>query len=646
MNPHLLVLAGPLKGQTFELSDGELTLGREDSNSLCLKDPRVSRRHAIIESRGQPYTLVDLDSSNGTFVNGLPVTQHSLEHGDQIEIGGTLLLFALHEEEEPPNPLLMDSDPKTIVGRAAVQLHPEDCVYLTPTPERVPAVVPDRMAGDLKALLHICTEINSARTLDSLQEKLLETTFKAVPGDAAAILLFDDNAETPSSTFTSWRNQRQGQSVEVSRNLVRKVINDRVGLLNHPSAASDAAAQPQTLIRRKVESVLCAPLFALDRIIGVIYIESTALGFRFDERHLQFVLAIAGIAALPLDNVRQLEWLQTENRRLKSDFNLDHAMVGESARMKEIYRFIGKVAQSDSTVLIRGESGTGKELVARAVHSNSSRSDRPFVAINCAALTETLLESELFGHEKGAFTGAMTQKRGKFEVADGGTLFLDEVGELAPGIQAKLLRALQERQFERVGGTRPIKVNIRLVAATNRELERAIGEGTFRQDLYYRLNVVSVTIPSLKERREDIPLIARYFAAQASKRCGRMVKALSPEVRQCLMNYDWPGNVRELENAIERAVVLGTTEMIVAEDLPETILEKSPLRDFQGTEYHRGVRDAKRQLILNAINQARGNYTQAAKLLGLHPNNLHRLIRDLDLKSSLKKEHQEEEEEV
>jgi transcriptional regulator with GAF, ATPase, and Fis domain len=634
VNPYLVALTGPLKGKGFDLCDGDLTIGREDSNKLYFSDPKVSRHHATIEQHDGVFTLTDQDSTNGTFVNGLPIHQHSLEHGDQIQIGASSFLFVLRDPDTPSDSVAFDSDPATLVGRPVLQLRPEDSIYLSPTNRISPALV-DRMSGDLKVLLHICTELTAARNLKDLQQKLLEMTFEAVPGDAGAILLFDGGTELPTSSFTFSHQQEPGRVVEVSRNVVRKVMTDRVAVLSHPANSQDAAAQQPSLIRRGVQSVLCVPLFVLDRIIGVIYVESSTPGFRFDERHLQFVLAVAGMAGLALDNMQQLEWLQSENRRLKNDFNLEHAMIGESARMKEIYRFIAKVAHSDSTVLILGESGTGKELVARAIHTNSSRSEKPFLAINCAALTETLLESELFGHEKGAFTGAMSQKKGKLEVADGGTLFLDEVGELAGGIQAKLLRVLQERQFERVGGTRPIKVDIRLVTATNRDLESSIAGGTFRQDLYYRLNVVSVTMPPLRERREDIPLLARYFAAQCSKKSGKPVAAISPEVRQCLMSYDWPGNVRELENAMERAVVMGTTEMIVLEDLPETLLEKNPTRSFEGTKFHLGVRDAKRQLILNALSQTGGNYTQAAKLLGLHPNNLHRLIRNLDLKSSL-----------
>jgi len=305
--------------------------------------------------------------------------------------------------------------------------------------------------------------------------------------------------------------------------------------------------------------------------------------------------------------------------------------------MRAVYEFVGKVAKTESTVLIRGESGTGKELVGRAIHLNSGRSGKPFVAINCAALTETLLESELFGHERGAFTGAIAQKKGKLEVADGGTVFLDEIGELAPALQAKMLRVLQERQFERVGGTRSIHVDIRLIAATNRELEQAIQAGTFRQDLYYRLKDLTVTMPPLRERREDIPLLASYFAKRCGEKSARSVKGISVEARQCLLNYDWPGNVRELENAIERAVVLGTTDLIMAEDLPEALLERQPIAGVQLTEYHQAVKETKRRLVLDALDRAGNNYTEAAQILGIHPNNLHRLIRNLELKLPAKK---------
>jgi transcriptional regulator with PAS, ATPase and Fis domain len=261
------------------------------------------------------------------------------------------------------------------------------------------------------------------------------------------------------------------------------------------------------------------------------------------------------------------------------------------------------------------------------------------VAINCAALVDTLLESELFGHEKGAFTGAVAQKRGKLEVAAGGTVFLDEMGELAPALQAKLLRFLQEHEFERVGGTRPIKVDIRLIAATNKDLGEAIQSGAFRQDLYYRLNVVSLTMPALRERREDIPLLANYFAMIFSEKSKRKVIGISEEARARLLAYDWPGNIRELANAIERAVVLGSSDLVLPEDLPEAVLEMQPRTGIPASSYYEAIIEVKRQLILRALEQANGSYIDAAKALGMHVNYLHRLIKNLDLKQTITKGH-------
>jgi Nif-specific regulatory protein len=305
--------------------------------------------------------------------------------------------------------------------------------------------------------------------------------------------------------------------------------------------------------------------------------------------------------------------------------------------MREVFEFIRRVAPTDSTVLIQGESGTGKELVAHAIHTNSKRANAPFVPINCAAIAENLLESELFGYEKGAFTGAVTQKKGKIETAAGGTLFLDEIGELALPLQAKLLRVLQQREFERVGGTKPIKVDLRLVAATNQDLEQAVEEGKFRKDLFYRLNVVSISMPPLRERRDDILPLAEHFIDKTAKKCNTRAKPLSPEAKLSLANYDWPGNVRELENAIERALVLGATDSILVEDLPDAISETATHAGAPTTKYAGAMKDTKRQVILQALQEANGSYIEAAKSLGLHPNSLLRLIRRLDLKLEVKR---------
>ena len=323
-----------------------------------------------------------------------------------------------------------------------------------------------------------------------------------------------------------------------------------------------------------------------------------------------------------------------ENRRPWVSGPQEETLLGESARMKAVYRLLAKVAPADSTVLIEGESGTGKELAARALHRNSRRSGKPLLAINCAAIPEALLESDLFGHERGAFTGAATQKKGRLEVADGGSVFLDEIGELAPALQVKLLRVLQEREFERVGGTQPIKVDIRLIAATNRNLEEAVWKREFRRDLYYRLAVVKMTMPALRERKEDIPMLAWYFVLKYAKRSKLKPKTISREAMAALLRYDWPGNVRELENTIERALVLGTRESLLPEDLPDSILDK-PLPDSVEGKYQARVRELKKKLIVGAIEQSRGSYVEAAKILGMHPNYLHRLVRNLALKDQI-----------
>jgi Nif-specific regulatory protein len=331
-----------------------------------------------------------------------------------------------------------------------------------------------------------------------------------------------------------------------------------------------------------------------------------------------------------------MEQLRKENQELRAEINLEHNMVGSSPAMRKVFELIRRVAPTESTVLIEGESGTGKELVARAIHRNSRRAERPFVAINCAAIPDTLLESELFGHEKGAFTGASALKKGKLEVAEGGTLFLDEIGELASGLQAKLLRILQEREFERVGGTHPIKLDIRVIAATNKSLVEVVKTGAFRTDLYHRLNVVNLTTPALRDRREDIPALTEHFIVKFSRKCKMRAKPLSEEARACLMKYEWPGNIRELENAVERALVLGSSDIILPDDLPETVVEMGSSASSLKAHYHAAITDFKKQLVREAFREAKGNYLEAAKTLGMHPNSLLRLIRNLDIRADLK----------
>ena len=612
--------------------EGEVSVGRDSSNQLWVADPALSRRHCLLVQDGGQFSIRDLGSRNGTLVNGVPVEQQQIRHGDQIFIGDSVLIFLIEEGGSHFDRNPVEFADTTAFDGSPLLLRAEDSLYLRP--DKVVASLPPtaRWARDLNSLLKIATGIGGIRDQDSLQWQLLGFIFDVVPAERGAVLL-GDRPEEFTSTAAWDRVRGPGHPVRVSRAVVERVLRDRVGLVVGDVSGNEALRQIKTLAELKVSCLLCVPLMAAGKVLGAIYVDSCNPAAKFDENHLQVMAAVAGIASLAFENVRHWEQLRLENQELRAEIELEHNMVGTSPGMRKVFEFIRRVAPTDSTVLVQGESGTGKELVAHAIHRNSPRANRPFVAINCAAIAETLMESELFGHEKGAFTGAASQKKGKVEVAEGGTLFLDEIGELAPGLQAKLLRVLQEREFERLGGTHPIKLDVRLIAATNQSLPEAVKAGTFRNDLYYRLNVVTLTVPALRERREDIPLLSNYFVAKASRKCNMRIKSLAPETLACLMQCDWPGNVRELENALERALVLGSTDSILPDDLPEAILEAGSTAPASTDRYHGTIKEAKKQLVLQALQQANGSYIEAAKALGMHPNSLLRLIRNLDLKA-------------
>jgi Nif-specific regulatory protein len=621
MPPRLAAISGKHKGAIFAINEETLVIGRETAAHLCIADASVSRRHSKIEKEDDGFVITDLESLNGTFVNDVPVKRRLLEHGDRVRIGDSQFLFLTHEGDSMSKSSDVRIEETQVISGSTVQIRFDHAIYL--------------MGRDLSALMKVSTTINSIRGLDDLLERLLGLLFEVVPAQRGAILLIDEGSFETTLVFGLHRTHGKDRTVTVSRTIVQQVLRDGVALLAN-DGVSEWTEASDSLISTGAQSVMCVPLLLFDRKLGVLYLDTTLPRDQFNNDHLKLVAAISGIAAVAIENARQFEWLETENERLLSDVNIEHNMVGEAAAMQRVYHFISKVAPTDATVLISGESGTGKELAARAIHRNSKRAQKGFMAVNCAALTESLLESELFGHEKGSFTGALAQKKGRLEIADGGTIFLDEIGELTPALQVKLLRVLQEREFERVGGTVTLKVDLRVIAATNKNLEEAIEAGDFRQDLYYRLNVVSLEMPALRERREDIMLLANYFADKYGARCNRKLKGFSPEARTCLTSYDWPGNVRELENAIERAVVLGTTDLILAEDLPEALLERDVNLANPAT-YHDAVAQTKRMIILKAMDQAEGNFTQAAKLLGVHPNYLQRLVRNLNLSDQLKK---------
>lgn len=628
MEVKIVALAGSLQGNSFNLSEEETSIGREESNTICLPDSSASRRHCVIRMKENAYTITDLESLNGTRVNNIPIRERRLEHEDRIEIGDSVFLFLKTKAVKDDISSQSGATP-LLAARPTMRLRSEDAIYLQPEKMLTSHPLTSRIAKGLDTLIKITAEIQSMHSTQSLAAKLLERIVDAVPAERGAILWRNKEGEW---NLLSKFCANSPDAFQVSQTILDQVVMGNNAFLSNEIQNDQSMNLAHSLKIADVHSLLAVPIILHGDVSGVLYLDTTNSAIRFDEDHLHLTASIATMAALALNNTQQREWLEKETERLKEEIKIRYNMIGESSAMQQVYKFIEKVARSDSTILLHGESGTGKELVAHAIHINSDRASSPFMIVNCATLTETLLESELFGYEKGAFTGAENQKKGKLEVADKGTVFLDEVGELPANLQSKLLRVLQNHSFERVGGTRTVNVDIRFVAATNKNLEQCVKDGTFRQDLFYRLNVINVKLPSLRERIEDIPLLANYFVSQFSKKSKKRVRGISAEARNCLVTYDWPGNVRELENAIERSIVLGNTDMILAEDLPESIVASSLEITDQITNYHKAVTEARKKIVLQALQQAGGNQTKAAEILGIHPNNFGRLVRQFNLK--------------
>jgi Nif-specific regulatory protein len=612
MNPRFVVLSGPLEGQTFPLGEvaagRPFRIGRGPENDLQIPSVEVSRSHCEVhrDDEGR-FTVLDLDSRHGIFLNSRPVGKGALAHSDLLSVGTSVLLFLLDDVSKDESH--QDRGQGSFLGGSTAILRPTNLSLLDPARTKTALPAQARIARDLQTLLRASNRLQGPLELEELARRLVEAAAEVAPTARLALRLRE--AGDPEANVFAAHGEAPAP---LSEPLLAQVLVERTGLL----ATGEGA-------------VLVAPVPGPDGEICAFLHGDAPRADAFDEEHLELLTTLAALAAPAFHNALHLRALQRENQRLRAQ-QLDHDLVGESAPMQRLLELIARVSRAETTVLIRGESGTGKELVAQAIHRSSDRAEGPFVALNCATLSETLMESELFGHEKGAFTGAVARTVGKFEVAHRGTLFLDEVGEIPVGLQAKLLRVLQERQFTRLGGTRPITTDVRVVAATNRDLETAIREGTFREDLYYRLKVITLETPPLRARRDDIPLLARHFLALHGKRLGRQGITLSPAARRCLMAYPWPGNVRELGNAIERALVLGETDTVQPEDLPAEIVEGTA--ELPGT-FQEALVETKRRLILEAWENAGGDYGGTADLLGVHVNSLHRMIRRLGLKERL-----------
>ncbi len=480
-------------------------------------------------------------------------------------------------------------------------------------------------------LIELSTIINSTLKLEDVLGQVMEIANQLVHSDASSLLLLDSN--TNRLNFTTTTGQKGKEIKKFSLKMGQGIagwVAERARPLLIPDVSNDPRhySEIDDKTGYDTHSMICVPMKWKEQLIGVLQALHQEKN-KFTNEDLSILIVLGNLAALAIKNAQEHTNLYQENIHLKEVLKQKSSSVYKSPIMKNIYEMAKKVAQGSSTVLIRGKSGVGKEMLARYIHEQSSRKNKPFVCVTCSILSETLLESELFGHEKGAFTGANTQRIGKFEKANGGTLFLDEIGTLALETQLRLLRVIQEREIERVGGNEIIPIDVRIIVATNENLEQAIAEEKFREDLYYRLKVIELNIPDLKNRPEDIEELTSYFVKAMSQEIGRPVKGVSDDTMKCIKKYEWPGNVRELKNAIERAIVLGSQEWLMPEDLPYEVVNPASSTTNSNNKIKSNddsLSAIEKIHIEEVLRKTNGNKSKAAKLLGISRNRLDRKI--------------------
>ncbi len=615
----LLATSGHHVGRRFTL--GESTrLGRAPDNDIVLADNLVSRYHAQIGRRGLGYEITDLRSKNGVFVNGQAQTEYRLRRGDQVRIGETTLVF------EAPQELKTARFTNTLI-----HLDPEQDETMRVL-DRASDTDP-RIDQATSLILKLAQVFETDTTdLPDVLNKILRHLLELVGASAGSILLRGRDEEVVPLTAIT-----QGDEMHVNRDAVYTAVGEGKAVLTASLFAP--AGQAASRLPRKA---MIVPMFDRANVFGAIHLERPE-GKDYSLKDISFLQALSRLVSAA---VRQAIRIDQLGQGSGAEVG---AILGVSKALEAVRAQVLRVAATDSTVLITGETGTGKELVARALHQQSARGGGPFIAINCAAIPQTLIESELFGHERGAFTGADQMKRGKVEMADGGTLFLDEIGEMQIELQPKLLRFLEERIFYRVGGVRPIQTDVRILAATNRDLDEAVRQGRFREDLLFRLKVLPVALPPLRERREDIRVIVEHFAPTLAARVGKPFRGIDPSAWKTLEAYGWPGNVRELLQSLERALIFCDDGLLRTEhfQIPEVPLDRestaAQLALTDTPTHGRGperpahapptLADVERAAILRALRFARGSKHRAADLLGIHRNTLRKKIEQYEIQT-------------
>jgi transcriptional regulator with GAF, ATPase, and Fis domain len=575
------------------------TLGKALGNDVALQGDGVAEHHIQVLFDGRDFNLEEVDRNADIKINGKKKRRARLVHGDRLELGSAEVAFSMFSE---------------------------------PMPRASESPAEENAGPDLSSVqkLHAFSEKLMARgTLDEVLEAMLDDIVELTGGDRGALLLVNDGAAKEDRRFTvrAARNVRREALSDstggISDSIVRQVLDTGRPLIVSDALSDTLFGKSESVVALQLSSVMCVPLLSQGQVVGAIYVGSNRVKHLFERSHLDLLTIFASQASLILQNALLVSALRADKEKLSQELGTKRfgEIIGSCPSMLECFRKLQKVATTDISVLITGETGTGKELLAREIHRRSHREGGPFIIINCGAIPENLIESELFGHVKGAFTGAIASRPGKFQLADGGTLFLDEIGELPLNLQVKLLRALQERVVTRVGDSRPEKVDIRVLAATNRNLEEEIRAGRFREDLYYRLNVVNLTNPPLRDRGEDVIIIAKALLSKFADELKSSVRGFSPAALAAIRRYHWPGNIRELENRIKKALVLCDNALLSPDDLDLGERAQLPILPLE-----KAKEDFQRRYVLEVLERNHGNRTQTARDLGVDPRTIFRYL--------------------
>jgi transcriptional regulator with GAF, ATPase, and Fis domain len=634
VNAYLIVEQNRRWSDVFRLPKDRPTLiGRSSACQIVIQDDRSSRHHAQIDWRNGKWIIRDLGSRNGTAVDGETIQgERELANDSKLQIAGSTYRFtqSLRSVSADSSLLLSQSDRPDRAATADLTDQTQ------PTPLIIQRSEPRRLIAELAMQISLAPNVSAAA------EVVLESLLKQCSIQAGAILAID----SAGITRLLATRERQGKAYHrMSDFLLQSCLSEQRSFLARNIQDDRNLVEAGTSLSADSQSVICVPILEAKQVVGIIHLYARTDEADLTPTHLELTSAAAEVLAVSFNYLRQrnrLEKKLQQSRRITAglqqqlaESNSSDTMLGQSANLKQLQNQIARVAITEANVLLRGESGVGKELAARNIHNLSMRKSKPFIAVNCAALTSSLLESELFGHERGAFTGATEQKMGKFEMANGGTLMLDEVGEMSAEIQAKFLRVLEGQPFERVGGSKSISVDVRIVAATNRDLEQAVEANTFRADLYFRLRVVELYVPSLRDRREDIISLAESFMTSFRRRSGIGPIGFSQRAIDAMLAYDWPGNIRELKNSVERAFVLANSELAEPEDLALSNLGGSSLPVARQVATAAGYRemtlaDVERAHILATLEYTAGQKSKASTILGIERSTLDRKLKKFD----------------